>query len=160
MTLKYGLIYLFNIILFVQQLICILQICSNGLVSLDTEYTNPTPTRNTSTLGSRTFLAPYFADIDRQTSGHVYYRTYNTLTANANNNDEGFIDIVNDLVARFDTETDHFDANFFLLATWEDQTSTFLKEGVCTKPFLKYRLHLIMLLFVFDKATLTVEMLE
>ena len=103
--------------------------CRNGLVSLDKPYANPTPTRDASTLESRTVLAPYHADIEREHSGLTYFRTYNRFTESGKFDVEQ-IQYINQHIQQFDRMNKVFDANFVLIATWENQTSRFLKEGV------------------------------
>ena len=96
---------------------------------LEQPYANPTPTRDVSTLGSRTILAPYHADMDSEHSGLTYYRTYNRF-AEGGNYDEEQIQYINQHIQQFHQMNKVFDANFVLIATWENQTSKFLQKGV------------------------------
>lgn len=98
--------------------------CAFGYVSFDDVYANPTPPKakkDVQTLRQkRAIIAPFYAQIDRQTSGPVFYRTYDILNSPEKMRDDvEIITFIENIVVKFE-ELDSFESSFILIATWHD----------------------------------------
>ncbi len=87
---------------------------SNGVISLTSEYKNPTPFNNIRDYSTRTLLAPYFANID---GGNVFYKVYNFETKDGSLNHDDVLTIET-LVEKYG-QANGYKAKFVLLVTWE-----------------------------------------
>lgn len=78
----------------------VFQICENGIVTFKGAYIGsavPTTSKETDYFYSRVVVAPYFADIDLNMGGSIYYRLYSEdqITADESVND-AIMSILND----------------------------------------------------------------
>ncbi|XP_053387695.1 uncharacterized protein LOC123541782 [Mercenaria mercenaria] len=132
-----------------------LHVCSNGLISFDSRYNNPTPPNDRTSIsdfGNRSLLAPFYAQIDKK-SGSVYYRTYDIHKSFAKlKADKRLIHQIEDTIKKVGA-VKTFETSFALLATWdglkpsgidydETKTSTFqavlASDGSSTFTFFIY----------------------
>ncbi|XP_045179635.2 deleted in malignant brain tumors 1 protein-like [Mercenaria mercenaria] len=102
-----------------------LYVCSNGLISFDSRYTNPTPPKDRDTvsdLGSKAIIAPFYSPIDK-TTGSVFYRTYDILKSyqkiEADKASPKSLIIYLEKMVKVFGGLDKFETSFVLLATWD-----------------------------------------
>ena len=104
------------------------QVCSNGYITLDKPFADPSAPKNISDL-DLVLIAPYYAHMND--SGNVFYRTFDILN---NQTLDSYSDVqhVASLVRQVSNEAE-FEPKYVLIATWVNKTpyqSVFEKDKV------------------------------
>ncbi|XP_053372780.1 uncharacterized protein LOC123559692 [Mercenaria mercenaria] len=126
-------------------------VCANGLICFNRRYesyTIPVNDETSSDLNNIYCLAPYFADIDVENSGKVWYQAYDATSEDISETSEVFVTVKNLMNATYGVD---YNPVYILKATWDNapkyggnasETVTFqviyVTDGVTAYTFYNY----------------------